>query len=354
MIFLEEVARRLENANARGRSATEAFFKRFEIDRQGLEALVFRNVRGTVTHYYVSTVPRGLGGSTSDVDLILVTSNENARETTVSTMLFYGGRRIGAKVLTRADVAASLEAVRAGIASWQEDRRYPIAKFPVKWVDLERLVNGTRFDGQPEYAADLPALCQWSVIASFGLLEDRIFMAAVANIAHQSMSARAYGEDAIACAMDCVMASCGHIQANAKWTFERWRRFVEDAPPPAVLPMIEVVNSARRAVETRQLGFLQDLALVRDRLQLDILSGVSLRKARVRPSSVAAIHQFLPAALTLQVTGRVAVVPSQVFEQIDGLGLDGVVGLDPAAARATLALLQTGFLVLKFEGAEHG
>ena len=349
MIFAQTVSRRLMHSNAEGRRNVEAFFQRFDIDRDGLESLLFRNVRGEFEPYYVSTVPRGLGGSTSDIDLILVAGDASVQQAHVSSMLFHAGRRLGAKVLTRAEIGSSLAAVEDGIAAWRRHEAYPIDNLPTKWADLERLVNGARLDGAHEFASALPILCEWAAIVAFGESGENCLMATLCQQAGQAAAARAYGEGAVMAAMDCVMASCGQVQSNMKWTYERWRRFQLERRPAAVQTTIEAINWARDCIETGEPAWAQTIGDVHDRLSMDILSGADGGHPRLRVASEVVSHPFLPGASTLLGRGLAAVVPRDVLERLGGVDRQAAAQLDYGAADAAVVLTQTGFLTLRHE-----
>ncbi|WP_421934768.1 DUF6031 family protein [Phenylobacterium sp.] len=344
MMLRPEILTAPDRANSEGRRNVEDYFGRWNIDRAGLEAQVLRGFPGNAAAYYVSTIPRGLGGSTSDIDLLLVTDDPSSQEISMSRMLFFADRRVGVKVLLRRQIDASFDAVEDEIAAWGRGEGYPAGRLPIKWMDLERLVNGARFDGDPEYRGRISTLGRWATLVFFAAVVEQTFLQGLAVRAGFAAAARAYAQAAVAAAMDCVMASCGHFQSNTKWTLERWARFDREGLPAVVRRLAEQVDETRRLIESPAAAAVgQGLSQLRDDLERQLLAAVAGGRPHLAVNADVAVNDFLPGALVLQTHHRAAVVDRQAYERLLAAGGETA---SPAAAAMALALLEGGFLRL--------
>lgn len=201
-------------------SLAEDVRQRFEID---------------VEPYFVSTVVRGLAGSTSDIDIVAV--GDGASQA-VSAMMFWGDRRIGLKAIdinilqaARDELHRKFAAVKAGAPPSSAELK---SSGFLKRVDLERLINSYSLTNGADFLSSLPAL---SRVAA---LESRREAAVSLAAAHWAMScasvarARAYLGIFVINAMDCAMALCGDVQTNTKWTKQRWSIFTVEISPPSI------------------------------------------------------------------------------------------------------------------------
>jgi hypothetical protein len=334
MMIAEEVAAQMEERPVTGRRNVDAFFALNGVERNGFEAATLRGFAGPFVPFYVSTVPRGLAGSTSDVDLILVTEDRAAAAHATSNMLFFGSRRVGVKVLAREDIALAIAMLQTPHAS---------APTPLKWVDLERLVNGTSFVEGESYAAHLPVLCSDAAQRFLADFQAARLGAELAVAALQTRSVEAYAATAVLAAMDTLMAACGRVQWNSKWTLERWRQFRDEARAPQATSGVRLLDRASRIVRGERpmttpevLSQLQAVATFLGHLAAPL----TLPPARLVPAPRVEAHRFLPSSVALAREGRVAVVTSQVWDALADPGLPS----EGACAAAQLTLLQLGHL----------
>lgn len=329
MLFLEDIENYKRHAEISARENTLAYLRRYELSRDKVEEMVARLCPRPSDVYYVSTVPAGLAGSTSDLDIILV-PQESGDFGDVSSMLFCGDRRVGAKIIPASVVSDALEALQGLVPRALLDYGgngdsleafVPIK--PVKWEDLERLVNGFSFTRGANY---LPAL---NDIAVFAVAK------ASANYRQQRLGARlaarsgadaatfGYLVGAVQSAMDALMASCGRVQAKAKWTLERWSRFTTTTDSPADESR-QVLEAAREKLQTlrRQVPepvtFLSSIDRIFERMGA-VPAGKS-NGLHLPPQT--RWHPFLPGAVCIKTAGRTVVVPSRVVERLDTIDAD--------------------------------
>ena len=340
--------------NMKGRRNADAFFRRWEIDRAGLEAMVLRGLPSSVSAYYVSSIPRGLGGSTSDIDLLLITDDAAEQETSVSRMLFFAGRRVGAKVLVRAEIAASFALVEADLAAWDRNQVFPSGRLPIKWMDLERVVNGTSFDHDPEYADQLPTLSAWATLLFFEAAAGNAHLHLLAAQASQPGAAYAYGQATLMAAMDCIMASRGDFQYNMKWILERWRRFCADGPSTANRSLVEALTEARKRLECTPgdpSGSATALSALIGALRAEVL-GAQPEPPTLALGAEVTVNNFLPGASVLQTDGRAVVVRHEILDNLLQVGPSQGM-MSQALAAAALTLLQGGYLRILQGGPRH-
>jgi hypothetical protein len=347
MIATDFIASRVDTAAAAARAHTEAFFDAWGVDRHTFETFLLRSFQGELTPYYVSTVARGLASSTSDVDVIVVTDDPRVRRTPLSSMLFYADRRVGAKVVSRCEIRSALALIGKELERWEADGRCADVTLPLKWVDLERVVNGATFVGDPEFLYALPDVSQWTTIRSRRNFVAYRFYCTLAVRAGRLGAARIYAEAAVAAAMDTVLAICGDVQWNTKWTFERWRRLLA-ADIPA-----EVAETAR-AIDAAHLRILAASTPQAKAGAADVLAALgesgplpgTVDGARLALGREVAVHAFLPSAQILQTSRGALVLDTATLAaclEIDGAGL---AQLTPETARAVLELAQQGYLRL--------
>ncbi|MFN7882198.1 MAG: DUF6001 family protein, partial [bacterium] len=238
-----------DRAQASGRANVTTCLAHWGIERGPFEVLIDRLSEAAGPIYYVSTVPRGQAGSTSDLDVIVVSNSDEAPS--MSNMLFHMGRRVGAKVAPRPLIEKSIgilaDAVRQSEPPLSGDPRAVRARLPIKWVDLERLVNGVSFAEDNAFLSALPVLsvCQQQIS-----LEDYVRHRAALRLAcGVHGGSNAYLSLALMAAMDAVMAACGRVQSNAKWTFVRWARFLEECTQRSLIERLAPINSVWSVLE---------------------------------------------------------------------------------------------------------
>lgn len=354
MIFTEEVARQVERLPASGRRNVEAFFARYGIERPAFEDFSLRRFSGDAAAFYVSTVARGLAGSTSDIDLILVTDAAVPPHQSTSNMLFFGSRRVGVKLVSRQEIREALTALEhdvAALASSPDTASVATGSGPLRWVDLERIVNGVSFASDETFAPHLPILCR-AVTPRF-LVDFQMGrgLTALAWAAGKPAAGYAYASSCVLSAMDALMAACGRVQWNMKWTLERWRRFVAESLPRPIAEGVTVIERARPIFEgglttngaTATAALDAIAAFFEANLVQTTLPALSIAVApEVRQ------FRFLPRASALDRKGRLAVVTDAV---VSAAGSPVAVALDDRhLASSCLALTQLGFLQLASQG----
>lgn len=359
MILAQELSTYRHDALRRGRRNVDQFFASQGLDKTEFESFVRERSDPSHRPFYVSTVARGLASATSDIDIMLVADGPLAENHTTSNMLFFQQRRIGLKLLSRANIEATLAAMDAAAAQPTLQAvigNATLAAGPIRWVDLERIVNGVPFSGDESYAGRLESLCRATTAAR---LKDYLFNTLFLRLAVQAglaESAYAYGQLALMAAMDVLMASCGQVQSNMKWVFERWMRFAAEAKLPAVQEGVALLTALHAnlgvsalTAGTRQLaGFEAVNAYFEKRL----FPSERLPPIRLALEKDARAHRFLPNATSLHLKDAVAVVGSALVERTQP-SLEGPIREPEMArdAKTILTLVQHGFLRAAVEDA---
>jgi len=330
----------------------ESFLAENKIERTGLESFALRPFEGGFDSFYVSTVARGLAGSKSDVDLILVSNAPISASTTLSSMLFHAGRRVGVKLVNQPDMGDALDvlhklsdqiAVGRFVAAADERKR-----IPMEWQDLERLINGVSFVSGTKYIRYLPWLSRWMVINTLQEFQRQVNFVRLALVSGNLSAASAYAFGAVVSAMDAVMAACGQVQSNTKWTFERWRRFTPGAQARKACEAIALVSDVKDVL-TRPLASVgRDLTKALTDLQAflwtEFVPPVQLGSARFDLSDGVHRDAFLPGADSICGKRIAAVVDAAILDQILSARSADFAMFDSEVARAALRLLQVGAL----------
>lgn len=255
MVISAAVERYVATAPQTTKGNLEAYFAKYAIDQTQVVEAVRRQSRAEADAFFVSSIVRGLGGSTSDIDIVLEFGGAEAA-TTMSTMMFVGERRVGFKYVTVNGLRraiAELEAlgnksqVTAVVSGW--DKTHDIS-----WVDLERIINGWSYKTGMAHLDALPTFC---TISCKYFARDALFfarLAVLADLAGTGRASLAYGWGATLAMMDQVMAACGRVQATRKWTLERWRRFCAEIVPEArdCIAAVEAAYAALSGPEVNQ------------------------------------------------------------------------------------------------------
>jgi hypothetical protein len=353
MLIDAEVDRYLDQAAALMAQNVESFFASNGIGRAELEVFALRPFENRFDSFYVSTVARGLAGSRSDVDFILVSNALTAEVTTLSNMLFHAGRRVGVKLVNRQTLEESLAVlheVTDNIAAGQfvnaTDRSKRIS---VGWQDLERLINGVSFSSGAKYLYHLPWLCRWTVVNTLQEFLRQLIFVRLALASGIPTAASAYAFGAIESAMDAIMAACGQVQSNTKWTFERWRRFTPTIQARKALEAVALVAQARDVlarplVKSSGIDIAKALTSLQAFLCIELMPCSQLGNARLDVSEGAHRAPFLPGAESIGSARVAAVVSTATLAQVLGATNAEFVALDRGVARDTLRLLQVGAL----------
>lgn len=344
MSFESESESWMTGAAERQRKNLAAFFERFALNRAAFEAFTLRRFPGGGVPYYVSTVPCGLAGPTSDIDVILVTDADQPDEAAASNMLFFEGWRAGVKVITKGEIGTALSRLSEAEARAESDVSV-LDRLGMKFIDLERLVNGVAFSGPDAFLAQLPLLSRWALRHHRRTFHRAATMARLSFASGATRSGRAYGQEMTTAVMDGVMALCGRVQWNPKWTRERWAAFLAS-------PLSARARAAADEVQVLRLGLRTfseaELAAAVARVG-QLLGGpnASVRQDwRLALAPEARVHPFLPGAVSISLGGRAAIVDSEVLDRILASGSDEVSSLSPSAARTAVELAQRGFAAL--------
>lgn len=360
MIVTEELSAYRDDALRRGRHNVEQFFASQGLDKAEFEKFVLERSDPSHRPFYVSTVARGLASGTSDIDIMLVADGPLPENHATSNMLFFQQRRVGLKLLSGTNIETTLDTLESATAHPTLQASVLNARLtedmPVRWVDLERIINGVPFSDGESYHHRLATLCGATAASR---LKDYLFNALFLRLAVKAglaESAYAYGQLALMAAMDVLMASCGHVQSNMKWIFERWSRFAVDAKLPAVREGVALLTALHENLDAR--------APSKDTDQLTLFEAVNAYfEKRIFPSdrlpairlalaqSVRA-HGFLPNATSLHLKDVAAVVGSAIVDHLQTAGTDATNDFaTPRDAATALRLLQHGFLCAAVEAA---
>lgn len=351
MIITDEVSREAGRLPSAGRRNVEGFFDRFSLDRSAFEAFSLRRFPDTATPYYVSTVARGLAGSTSDIDLILVSPDKVPPEQASSNMLFFGDRRVGVKLISRADIDQAL----AGLDACGPDDGGPLdlgtdptSAGPIRWVDLERVVNGVSFQDDAGYTRHLPTLSRAAVQRFLAEFQIAAACTGLACVSGAEAAAYAYRAAAVVAAMDALMAACGRVQWNMKWTLERWRRFAVDATTAEARLGVAAIEKVAPIIQAIAPSSTADpLDELRRFFEANVLARRPLPAPRLALATDARTFGFLPGATAVERAGAFAVTDAALAAHI---AASGEIPSDPERARAALQLLQLGFLRMSLDG----
>ena len=351
MIIARELEAYRDDALRRGHRNVEQFFASQGLDRAEFEKFVAERSDPSHRPFFVSTVARGLASSTSDIDIMLVADGPLPENHSTSNMLFFQQRRVGLTHLSADNIESTLDSFdRATVLPTLPEilSKTDLAVGPVRWVDLERIVNGVPFSGDRSYHPRLATLCNATGAAR---LKDYLFNTLFLRLAVKAglaESAYAYGQLALVAAMDVLMASCGHVQSNIKWVFERWKRFA-GASLPAAREGIALLSALQESLAARGLSNgseqLASFEAVNRYFEEQIFTSEPLPVIRLVLAPDARAHRFLPNATSLHLQDAVAVVDTALVEQLRASGENAT--YEPAMRReaeTALTLVQRGFL----------
>ncbi|MDP3745637.1 MAG: DUF6001 family protein [Phenylobacterium sp.] len=345
MILQDEIDHYVAGAEVAGRLCTEDFFRKAKLDRGELERFALRPFEGEYATFYVSTVVRGLAGSLSDIDLILVREDEGTLGSPMSHMLFHGGRRVGVKVIPRAQLDAAFEGLSRAVVPGAP-ASLVLPQSPIRWADLERIVNGYSFTRGAPHLGRLPLLAATATPTFLETLREQAAYAAVARLAGQGHALHGYVANALSAAMDALMAASGRIQSNNKWTFERWRRFSGEVVTSGARDIASQIERARlQLMEVTDGGadrLLGALAETRDRLHRVL--DAPLGESTLDLAEGVQAHRYLAGSTSLHGVRGVAIVPDPVLERLRGLSDRHLTELEPAEGLSALVLLQRSLL----------
>ena len=344
MNFASELEAYSKQAEAAACKNVSACLAEWKIVRDDFEALINRLSQSAGPIYYVSTVPRGQAGTTSDLDVIVV--GRGAEAPSLSNMLFHQGRRVGAKVIAASTVWDAIDIVRAAVSVPELGRlaavRQAARQLPLKWHDLERVVNGVSFSEGCGFIAGLPALCEWQLCLSLGDYSRHRTSFRLAVASGATGSANAYLSLALMAAMDAVMARCGRVQSNNKWTFVRWGDLVADCAGRGGDEVLGPLTRALADLHATSAPPCNALEAI-DRLVGDLFGPRWIAPQRLGLRSGVQLGSFLPGAVFVTSPERTAILsgtsPSSLLSALEMGEADGSV-----AAGDILSLLQQGLI----------
>lgn len=355
MLIDPEFNRYSDQAPSLLRRNVDTFLEQNALDRAELERASLRPFKGHFDAFYVSTVARGLAGSKSDVDLILVSYDASLDDAMLSNMLFHGGRRVGVKVIKHTELNQALLTLREisgrialrSFVDVVEERK----RVQVDWQDLERLINGISFNSGAQYLTYLPDLCRVTAVAMLQEFYRQVGFVRLATSSHDFPAAAAYAYVAVISAMDAVMATCGRVQSNSKWTLERWHHFVPSVHTPRVLGAIARITRAREAlqpfIEASGAALLAPLMELQDYISAEFVPTSQTGVVKLCLSDGTHRTPFLPGADSVGSSRMMAIVDSAVLDAIETpASLDATVA-DGEIARHALQLLQVNILSCK-------
>lgn len=343
LMLEDEVALQAARLPELAQRNTKAFFDKHMLDRRTIEGLVLRTWPSDVHLFYVSTVARGLAGSRSDLDFIII-GKADLGQSTLSSMLFHLERRIGVKYFTETQVELSLTTMAAICEGAAQSAEKPGVdkNLPIGWADLERIVHGHSARAGISYAHHLKTICAWAIEVFTRQFSEASVMASVAATGGLEDAARGYALKASIAAMDLVMAAHGHVQSNWKWTHERWKRFKLTMPPVAQ-QLARVIDDFEAAA-----GSSCTPAKIVDQLEevAERIGVVTAKTCLVAAVGVDEVVQ-LGSARALVGAGRLAIVPQNLLKEVVG---EETRSLSRPAAALAVDLVGTGLLRMSMWG----
>lgn len=357
MIFAEDTERFSHVAEDRARRNTIAFMEHQGLDRQEIEALAARIHPGQCTIYFVSTIPAGLAGSKSDVDVILVPDSASGSDA-VSNMMFHRDRRIGAKVILATEIAHALDRLREfsshSLLGRCSDVQTSHSPGTIKWEDLTRLVNGLSFAQGATYLPALPDIARYATACALAKYRQQRFAAKLADRSNAVDALFGYRLNAVISAMDALMSACGRIMSNSKWTLQRWQQFEADPLTDAARSLHLLISQTWNSVLQSPRADSRTLTLLDERFDEMTATEQKPFRHRLRPLSSAICREFLPGALSIKSNGHVAIVPSNFLDRLASIDMrDPPADLSRTEAASILRLWQLEMLETVDETQEH-
>jgi hypothetical protein len=332
---------------------TEKFLDECSIDRLQFEEHNFRSFKDS-SHipFYVSTIPRGMAGSTSDIDVILV-SDVGKDLSIMTNHLFYEGRRVSIRFIRQLNLDEGIN-ILAQFNKLPIDIRFDsldnyIEQLPLKWEDFERLVNGVSFVTGNPYLHHLPSLCECALIGFLREYYQQKIMLNLACCADEFRTAHGYIVNALNAAMEILMVSCGQIQSKSKWTFYRWSRFRLDVTDSTVMEGISIIDSLTSCLHgcsyslQKVLDNFGRLSSFFDKIFISMGNSDGML---FNMSSEIQIHEFIDSAVSLSSLRRTAVISSETLNMIAKMEVNNITKIEPSVAKVALKLVQFDLLSL--------
>lgn len=317
-----------------------SFFESLQLTPDSLDRHIRTRFESEVEPFFVSTVVRGLAGSTSDIDIMAV--GEGVSQA-VSAMMFWEGRRIGLKAIdidtlraAQHELQAKFEAIKSGAFLSSGDLA---TSQHLKRVDLERLTNSYSLAKGAEFLTYLPALSRIAALESKREAAASLAAAHWAINCDQRKRAWAYLDIFVINAMDCVMALCGNVQSNTKWTNQRWAVFAADILHPGVAAVCSHIETLHKGLIADPESNKLEAQITLARSIFGIMSGMegSRETYRLALAKDVGCFDFMPGSKCLSLRDRCAIVDAGRFDDL--LAKDLSLSLDAQDASLALELL---------------
>jgi hypothetical protein len=340
-----EIVRYAESLRAERAQHTEKFFS-----DQGLNLeILLKDVRAALTRFadvlLVSTVVRGLAGSTSDLDLVGILEGDESAQS-ASLAVFSQNRRIGLKAYSNLEYRMTVQQAGDWISLMHSSAPeiVPSPDITINQVDFERIVNGYSPSSGTPFASDLPTLSGFRLALLWPRFQAALSMAHLGLAAGREAAAAGYVVTAILAALDFIMAAIGRVQYGIKWIYLRWAKFQSVQVPQEVMLARQEAENLRRELFggsnlRRQVDLLDNLSK-----QIDDLYEFSNRSRYLslplRRNEDQ--HPFLKSGILWFDSGGVRVTHQKLLSEFDGLTWGDVKNLPKTSAHLLLTLVQRG------------
>jgi hypothetical protein len=255
----------------------ERFMKAQSLSTLEIEQRVWKLYPSARNLLFVSSIVQGLGGSTSDIDVI-VTVEQDTPADMMTHHMFLGSWRVGVTVYAVAQMQRALEQMTelaqlelpSLLRSWRALLKVPHA---VPEQELERAVNGVTVQATMPFSPFLPALCSVWTARSFDEFRQGVVCALLSQRAGELRAPRAYLSYAVRYLMDAVLSHHGDVYWNEKWFLLRWERAQSDlrAQPTS---LAEQINALWQSIRSGEFD-------LRNTAQVDSLQSLMFRAAEV-------------------------------------------------------------------------
>ncbi|MEO1662065.1 MAG: DUF6001 family protein [Pseudomonadota bacterium] len=357
MLFEAEVREKQDQAFFQRRSNVESFLRNNDLSHDRVKEQIRHLVGKFVEPYYVSTVPRGLAGSTSDVDLIIL-DEEEPDQPGLSNMLFVSGRRFGVVRFSYEDVNQALRRLEefnlSGLANALNSSKTVQSSLSPRWEHLERIVNGVRLDrDENEFIVHLSTISKSATLFALAALHRFAFLLRMAEASGKKSLMTIYGWSAVMHFFDAVMSAAGEVQSNSKWVLERWQRFRNEDYSDALSAEVRTGESLYQKYISGTLLYSELMDAVNE-LSAELTSGTTVCTNPVFPENIKFSDMLKGATLlTKEDEGQNnCLISSHVVGAVQNSSFDK---LSSNLAASVIDLIETGFCQLTlYEGARNG
>jgi len=357
MLFEDEVRRKQEHSFFQRKSNVENFLRDNDLTHDRVKEQIHHLVGKSVEPYYVSTVPRGLAGSTSDVDLIILDEDE-PDQPGLSSMLFVSGRRFGVVQFSYKCVNQAVRRLEeynsSGSTNAMNSSETVQSSLTPRWEHIERIINGVHLDrGENEFIGHLSTISRSATLFALAAVHRFTFLFRMAEASGKKSLMTIYGWSAVMHFFDAVMSAAGEVQSNSKWVLERWQRFRSEDYSDAVNGEVRRGESLYQKYISGTL-FYSDLMDAVNELSAILMSESTFCTNPVFPEKTGYSDMLKGATLITKEGGghNNCLVSSQVVGAVENSSFDE---LPSNLAASILDLIETGFCQLKlYQGARNG